>query len=98
MRYVLRNDDLTVSVEYLPAYRTFLCEVYEGLERLVHYEHETSAGCIAHASNYVEHHVSSIYLWALANDAATEPRVREKSAAYTAECRAKVERLYGRSR
>jgi hypothetical protein len=96
VRYWLRNDDeFTVTVEYVHSFGTFLCEVYSGLERVAHHEFEMAADCVALASRYVDGHVSSRYVWALASDATAPPLVRPKSPAYTAGCREKVDGLYG---
>ena len=98
MRYFLRNDDVyTVTVEYVPAYRTYLVEVHQGLEQIVHHEFETAQECLDMAARFVDHHVSSLYLWSLNADSTAPPRVREKSAAYTADCRRKVANYLGRA-
>lgn len=99
MRYFLRNDArYTVTVEYVHVYGTYLTEVWTGLERIVHHEFETAKECLDLAGEFVDHHISSRYLWALQHDAASPPPVKPKSAAYTEDCRRKVEKLYGGKR
>ncbi len=97
MRYFLRNDgEFTVTVEYLHGYGTFLCEVHAGLERVVHHEFDQAGACLDMARRFVDHHISSLYLWSLVHDATSPLPVKPKSAAYTEECRQKVQLLYGR--
>ena len=97
MRYLLRNDDeFTVTVEYVHAYGTYLCDVHAGLERVVHHEFEQAGECLDLAGRFVDHRISSMYLWALVADSTAPPLIRPKPAAYTEECRQKVQLLYGR--
>ena len=95
MSYLLRNDDLfTVRVSWT-ASRTYLCEVHHALDVVCRHESETAKECLDVAARFVDHHVSSRYLWALNADSTAPPRIREKLAAYTETCRHKVEALYG---
>lgn len=100
MSYLLRNDDMyTVRVSWTHR-RTYLCEVHHGLDRLVYREFnpqdgENASDCLQLASRFVDHHISSLYLWSLVNDSTSPPVVHPKTEAYTERCRRMVEALYG---
>jgi hypothetical protein len=95
--YLLRNDDVyTVRVSWTEK-RTYLCEVHHAGDRLVHHEFEHAQECLDLAAQFVEHHVSSIYLWSLINDSTSPPLVKPMPAAYTQRCRQLVADLYARA-
>lgn len=97
MSYLLRNDDTwTVRVSYTRNL-TYLSEVHHGLESVIHYEHETAQACLDMVAPFVDHHISSRYLWALTADASRPVGPLPKSEAYTDLCREKVEKLYKRA-
>jgi hypothetical protein len=93
MSYLLRNDpQYTVRVGYESG--SYVVQVHRGLDELVNHESARSEDCVEIAQRFVDHHISSRVLWALTNDVTAPPLIRPKSAAYTEDCRQKVEALY----
>ncbi len=97
MRHMLRNDDVyTVTVEYVPTRQSFRCEVFTRMDVIVAHEYDEAEHALELASQFVNGHISSRYLWALVADRDEPPRIQPKSPAYTEACRQKVDAHYKR--